>query len=125
MDPSSHFQSSTPEEVKAVMLAELQQILGSVDEEFISELAELFLEEYPPQLAAAAEALASAELNRLKNIAHSLKGSSSNMGLRRLSQLCHVLETKARDNEWKGAQVQFAYIKAEYQAVAQTLAEYL
>jgi len=58
--------------------------------------------------------------------AHSFKGSSSNMGAVKLSDLCHQLEQQARSSPWAGIQElvreidhEFAGIRPLYEAERQ------
>jgi HPt (histidine-containing phosphotransfer) domain-containing protein len=57
------------------------------------------------------------DLQELSMTAHSLKGSSSNMGALRLSELCHQLEERARRHEVVGLDELIGSIATEYATV--------
>lgn len=57
------------------------------------------------------------DLQELSMIAHSFKGSSSNMGALRLSDLCRQLEERARHGETAGLEALFASIASEHVTV--------
>jgi HPt (histidine-containing phosphotransfer) domain-containing protein len=60
------------------------------------ELIELFLKDAHPKLDRMNSALERKDLTTLALAAHSLKGSASNLGARRLSELCATLEKWAK-----------------------------
>ena len=70
-------------------LRELQQA-GEPD--LLTELVELFLEDTPIRLTALREATAQGDGFSVAKIAHALKGSSANMGARKVVNLCAGLE---------------------------------
>ena len=107
------------------MMAEMRQILGDIDMEMIAELAPLFVDDFPPQLAAAERAIAASDAVRLKEIAHTLKGSSGSMGIKRFSELCYDLEMVARSSQLQHASSKMAQIRAEYQAACEALQDFL
>ncbi len=58
----------------------------------VAELVGLFIEHTPPKLAQMAEAIESKDLPLLRRAAHSLKGSSANVGARGMQEICGTLE---------------------------------
>jgi histidine phosphotransfer protein HptB len=60
------------------------------------ELIELFLKDAQPKLDRMKSALERKDFTTLALAAHSLKGSASNLGARRLSELCATLEKWAK-----------------------------
>lgn len=96
-----------------------EQVISSlreVMEEGFADLLDTFLsdsEERIDQLRKAHGA------NDLTLVAHSFKGSSSNMGATRLAQLCGQLEERAKKKQLAGTKELVIKINAEYQMVRQ------
>jgi HPt (histidine-containing phosphotransfer) domain-containing protein len=67
------------------------------DEELLSELAVLFLEDYPRQLIVIADAIARGDLKTAEREAHSVKGAVANFGAAPASEAARALEFAARD----------------------------
>lgn len=58
----------------------------------VAELIDLFIEHTPPKLKQMAEAIEGNDIGALRRAAHSLKGSSGNVGARGMSEVCQQLE---------------------------------
>ena len=93
------------------MAAALELVEG--DRELVEELANLFAEECPNALAEMRGALESNDAALLERLAHTMKGSSANIGATGTSQLALVLESQARSGKLDGAREQFALLEAE------------
>jgi PAS domain S-box-containing protein len=87
----------------------------------VVELIDLFLEDMPKHTRKMEEALKREDAAGLKSAAHSLKGSSRNMGALRLGQLCADLETQAKEGNLTQAPQLFADIQAEFAEVQKAL----
>ncbi len=74
------------------LLQDLQEI---GDETLLAEIVDLFLEDTPPRLAALREAIESGEAEALDHAAHTLRGSSGNLGAARMAALCGELQGAA------------------------------
>lgn len=83
-----------PESESPVDVDRLQEVSGG-DSAFERELIELFLPSSLTCVESAEAALQSGNMDQLYREAHSLKGSSSNMGVHRLQELSQSLETAA------------------------------
>jgi len=70
---------------------------GQADD--IAELAGLFLADTPPRVHAIREAIASKNTSALREAAHTLKGSASNLGAKRLAAVCQQIERAARQGD--------------------------
>lgn len=58
----------------------------------VAELVALFLEHSPPKIKQIAEAIDAHDIPALKRAAHSLKGSSGNVGAQGMQKVCEQLE---------------------------------
>lgn len=103
-----------------------------VDNDTLAELKELMEDEFPTlihaylsdsstRIAEMAETIERADAEGLRRAAHSLKGSSSNLGAVTLSALCLALEQQARVGDLFGAREQLTGIQEEFAAVITVL----
>jgi CheY-like chemotaxis protein len=83
------------------VIAGLRELSEPGRPEPLLELIELFLKDAHPRLARMNSALAAKDLSALALAAHSLKGSASNLGARRLAELCATLEKHAKSSDLK------------------------
>ena len=100
--------SITNEAVQTVDLA----ILASFDEaqqegepDFVVELIDLYLEEAPRFFNSIREALASHDWLTAKRAAHSLRGSSSNLGILQMAMIAGALEHLTADQDASAAEL--------------------
>ena len=100
------------------VLASLRE-LG--DQELLSELAELFLEDVPPKLQALREAIGGGDATSVESVAHALKGSSGNMGALRMSTISTDLQDAGRSGELERALVLVERLEAEFGRVRSAL----
>jgi two-component system sensor histidine kinase/response regulator len=74
------------------VLAGLRELQEEGEPDILIELIELFLTDVPPQLVALKEALEAGDARSVGRVAHTLKGSSGNMGATRMTTICSELE---------------------------------
>ena len=89
------------------------------NDEFLREIAGIFLEDTPLRIAELEQSLAAADLPKFTRAAHSIKGSSANLGAMALRAVAERLEHHARTNGVTAAAPFVAEITAEF-ARAQT-----
>jgi len=87
----------------------------------LRDLADLFLRNARPKLQRMGAALDRKDFAALGSIAHSLKGSASNLGARRLAELCASLEKTTRAADSQGAEDLFHETTAEFHRVEAAL----
>ena len=87
----------------------------------LRDLADLFLRDARPKLQRMTGALDRKDFSGLGSIAHSLKGSASNLGARRLAELCASLEKSTRTSDGQAAQDLLHETTAEFQRVEAAL----
>ena len=87
----------------------------------VAELLALFIEHAPPKLQTIREALESGDLAAVKRAAHSLKGSSANVGARGMQQICERLEHGATADRLSEARALVAQLIEEFSVVEQAL----
>jgi PAS domain S-box-containing protein len=87
----------------------------------LRELVELFFRDARPRLDAMDQAEIARDSAKLASAAHSLKGSASNLGARRLSQLCGTLEKQAKAGDLAPAAETLKDVHAEFSEVCTLL----
>ena len=101
-------------------IIDLPEVLERVqdDKGFLAELLDIFQEDFLKKRAALGEAIAAKDIARIKEVAHSMKGSSGNVSAKRVYASCLDLEKLAKENSTAGMDdlvkvidVQFAEIQ--------------
>ena len=92
-----------PSREEADMLSHLSHLQDEHGDELVVELVELFVSNTPMLLTAMREALAHGDSDGLQQVAHTLKGSSSNLGAEPLTSLCAALEEHGQAGEMQEA----------------------
>jgi CheY-like chemotaxis protein len=95
--------SVVPSREETDMLSHLSHLQDEHGDELVVELVELFVSNTPMMLTAMREALVQGDPDGLKQAAHMLKGSSSNLGAEPLTSLCVVLEEHVQGGEMQEA----------------------
>ncbi len=96
------------------VLAGLRELQEPGEPDTAVELIDLFLRDTPGKIQSIQSAIARSDASALKESAHSLKGSASNLGARRLARLCAELEMRARDQRLTEAAGLFDKLTEEY-----------
>jgi signal transduction histidine kinase/DNA-binding response OmpR family regulator/HPt (histidine-containing phosphotransfer) domain-containing protein len=95
------------------VLEGLRELQEEGEPDILKELIELFLEDVPPQLEALREAEERDDPKSVERIAHTLKGSSSNLGAVRMAAICAELEEIGRSGELAPAPALISGLEAE------------
>ena len=91
-------------------------------EDILNKLIEKFFSDTPQRLSSLQEILAKGNASAIEQQAHSLKGSSSNLGSRRMAEICERLEQCAREGQIEEAEEMLAELEKEYQRTKEVLA---
>lgn len=84
------------------------------NDEFLREIAGIFLEDTPLRIIELEQSVAAADLAKFTRAAHSIKGSSSNLGAMALRAVAEKLEHHARTDGMTGSAPFVAEIKSEF-----------
>jgi two-component system sensor histidine kinase/response regulator len=103
------------------VLAKLRKALGTKKKDFIANLIDLFIADAQLRLEALGEAISGNDTTALRQIAHALKGSCANLGAKRMSGLCEILEEKGLANSLDGAGAFVEHLEEEFVRVKQAL----
>lgn len=122
---SQPFSASSPEEIKARMLAELRESMGEIAEDLLPELAPMLLEDAPEMLKSLNLAIQAGNAAKVKELAHTLKGSCASMGIVNLAAICQDIENMGKVNDLALAPVRLQDAQAEYEQVKLVLSSYV
>lgn len=100
--------------INAKVIAELREISPGPGSTFLAEIIDLFLKEGAAYLERLREALKARDPHLLEHAAHTLKGSSGNLGAQELSRLSAELQNTAKSADWPRAEAQVAAIEHEF-----------
>ena len=84
------------------------------DEDVITEVVNMFLNDSPRCVKSIAEAIKSSNPKHIRMYAHSLKGASSQIGAKRLADLAYQLECAGRDKKMVDIPLLFSSVQDEY-----------
>lgn len=110
------------------VLDELLSFADDGDPELLLDLIQMFLDDSPSKVAAVQEGLDNGDFDKAERAAHSLKGSSGNLGARFVQDVCEQLQLSTRSHKLEESkqlapQLVEHYAAAE-QALKQVLAQY-
>jgi PAS domain S-box-containing protein len=98
-------------------LENLKQIESSGVENFVSETISLYFNHAEQQISEIKKAVYNQNSNDLFLKAHSLKGSSGSLGLKKMSELCENLETNSQNKNWSQIKLQLNEVLVEFDRV--------
>lgn len=84
------------------------------NDEFLREIAGIFLEDTPLRIAELEQSLGAGDISKFTRAAHSIKGSSANLGAMALRAVAEGLEHHARKDGLVGVAPQVGAIKTEF-----------
>jgi HPt (histidine-containing phosphotransfer) domain-containing protein len=87
-------------------IIDLKDVLERVqdDKELLAELFDIYEDDFVIKRKALGEAIAAKDITKIKEIAHSMKGSSGNISAKPLYAQCLKLEMLAKENKTDGMQ---------------------
>lgn len=79
---------------------DLQDALERVqdDKELLAELFEIFLEDFPPKRDTLGQAVGTDDVDKVREIAHGLKGATGNISAVFMHENCKSIEVDAKEN---------------------------
>lgn len=81
------------------VVEELLSFADDGDPELLLDLIQMFLDDGPSKVAAVTNGLAAGDFDQAERAAHSLKGSSGNLGARLLQNVCEELQISTRQHQ--------------------------
>jgi PAS domain S-box-containing protein len=104
------------------ILADLRELEGDGEPDLLFELAEMFASDSALRIEAMKRAIAKGEPATVKQMAHALKGSSSNMGARRMASLCERLQIASASQDLAAVPEMLDLLELEFARVRTALA---
>lgn len=96
-------------------------MLREVMEDDFDLLIDTFIDDAAARLDRLSQQYAAMDIDDIRREAHSLKGSSGNIGAAGFSQLCFVLEDQCRNGNSEGIEQRINAICSEFEIVKQAL----
>ena len=112
-------------QLKRQALDNIRALSGTDGDALLERVILAFTGETPRQLAAMRDAIAGADAEALRKVAHSLKSGSANVGADALAQLCKEMETLGRAGSTEGAQDLLQAMQLAFLAVRDLLSAIL
>ncbi|MBT3352014.1 MAG: transporter substrate-binding domain-containing protein, partial [Nitrospinaceae bacterium] len=120
--PPSALSAPSDEILDLEHLSAMAKLGEASGEDILKKLIDKFFSDTPQRLSSLKEVLAGGDAQALEQQAHSLKGSSANLGARRMAEVCERLEQSAHENRIEGAEELLAEVTQEYQHAKEALA---
>ena len=92
----------------------LRQLTLPGEPDVLSEVLRLFLDDVPRRVERLKAAWQDGNAAELQRAAHSLKGSSSNIGARQMSDICNQLDERGKAGDLTGTQRLLDSLEEEY-----------
>ena len=109
--------TSIEEHLDMAALQDLKEIMESEYET----LVKTFISDSEKKLEQLEEVVQTGDPESLRKLAHSLKGSSSNVCALKLSEYARQLEAMGKEGQTEGADEALVHLKAEFSVVARIL----
>jgi HPt (histidine-containing phosphotransfer) domain-containing protein len=113
-DGSASRENSEEDPLDRTVLEGLRELQNEGEPDILEELIELFLADVPSQLVTLREALEVGHAYSVERIAHTLKGSSGNMGATRMTAICSELEEVGASSDLSRAPELLEQLKEEF-----------
>jgi HPt (histidine-containing phosphotransfer) domain-containing protein len=84
------------------------------DESFLRELLDIYVEDFIEKYPQLEQAISKGDFNNIKEIGHSLKGSSGNLSLTGLHETAYGIELSGKENDIEQAKLYFIRLKEEF-----------
>ena len=108
MSEINNLKNAGPIDMEAV----LERVGG--DESFLHELIDIYIDDFIEKYFQLEQAIEQGDFNNIKEIGHSLKGSSGNLSLTALHETAFGIEASGRDNDIEQARLLFVRLKEEF-----------
>lgn len=97
---------------------ETLNMLKEIMEDGFANLLQTYIDDSKIRVEELKQAVSVGDADSIRRTAHSLKGSSSNLGVTQMTSLCLNVEHKGKDEQLAGLEKEVELIEAEYNTVA-------
>jgi HPt (histidine-containing phosphotransfer) domain-containing protein len=119
--PSTNVGPAAADAVDSQVLASLRELQPAGEPDLVLELIGIFLHEVPRRLSGLQDAIAQRDCRRIKELAHSLKGSCGNLGAQTMAALCGSVEKEGEKGSLGETGQLLAQVQAEFARVRAVL----
>ena len=105
---------SSPAVIDPQAIENLRALNPGYNDAFVREITGIFLEDTPQRIAELDQCLAAGDTAKFTRAAHSIKGSSANLGALALLAVAQQLEERARKEGLAGVTALLASLKLEF-----------
>ena len=109
-------------EIIAGVKEAVRTMVGEENPDILTELIDIFLQDTAQQVSALREGLNNKDIPDLREVAHTLKGSSASLGFMALSTKCLELEELLRGDTFVNVSEKVSEIEKQYQLIEMALA---
>ena len=106
-------------------IADLRALSPDAGPEFLRELIEIYFQDIPERFAEIDRGLAKPDAILVARAAHTIKGSSSNFGAKRLAKVAHEMELSGKAGDIAAASANYGRLRTEYELVSSGLKQVL
>jgi HPt (histidine-containing phosphotransfer) domain-containing protein len=103
------------------ILADLRTLEAQGSPGFLAELIDVFFREFARHLKGLHAAMQSQDAREVERVAHTMKGSSGNLGAEALSRVCAALQNAAHAADWAVMRDLVPKVEAEYERARREL----
>ncbi len=100
--------------IDPLAIEDLRALNSGDNDEFLREIVGIFLEDTPQRIAELDQSLAAGDLSKFSRAAHSIKGSSSNLGASALRAAAEALEHQVQAHGLAGIADGIEKVKTEF-----------
>ena len=112
-------QKQEKKEVKIDMKRAMEAVAG--DKDLLNELLSMFYEDSRLKLKEIERAIKDRDYEKVRELAHTIKGASSNIGLTEIYEICLELENMAKKKDLSGADNLYSKLKENIEAVGRII----
>jgi histidine phosphotransfer protein HptB len=116
---------SDPHVIDPQAIENLRALNPGDNDAFLREITGIFLEDTPLRIAELDQSLVAGDVSRFTRAAHSIKGSSSNLGALSLRAVAEKLEHQARTQGLSNVAVLMSQLKSEFGRAQSALAIFM
>lgn len=114
-------EDTSQEPLDRVVISNLRELQQECQEDILSELIDMFLQESPQRIAELQQAIDKSDMKTLKQLSHKFKGTCGVLGARGMMNICAEMDQKARNNILDGQTELLAKLAAEFQRTQNAL----
>ena len=103
------------------VVEELLALSDDGDPELLLDLIQLFLADGPAKIESALQGLVEHDFDKMERAAHALKGSSGNLGARRLQEICERIQLATRKRDYASSKQLVPLMQQQFAEVQQAL----